>query len=99
MTKTFELHNVKCGGCAQTLRSALEKEGFAPQNINLEVEPRQVTLDIDDEAHEKHFREVVRGLGYPVTDEEIGAFTSTALKAKSFVSCAVGKFDVATQQH
>jgi len=44
-----------------------------------------------EEALEKLFRKKMRKLGYPIDDEEIGSFTATGLKAKSFISCAVGK--------
>ncbi len=51
MTKTLEVYNVKCGGCANTLTTAL-KEDFGKVTVNLEVEPRQITLDIEDNKQE-----------------------------------------------
>ena len=90
MKKSFRALNIKCGGCANTVQQSL-KDDFGEVEVDLEQEPRVVTLDIKDEEHEKLFRKKMRGLGYPMEDENLGAFTATGLKAKSFVSCAVGK--------
>jgi len=39
-------------------------------------------------------RKILRKLGYPLNDEEVSFSNSASLKAKSFVSCAVGKFTI-----
>lgn len=90
MKKEFKALNIKCGGCAKTVSDALKKD-FGVVEVDLEKEPRVVSVEIKDEEHEKLFRKKMRGLGYPMDDEELGAFTATGLKAKSFLSCAVGK--------
>jgi copper chaperone CopZ len=92
MLKTFEVDNVKCQGCANTIKSALEKDGFSDISIDLSCEPRQVTISITDEAQVAQLRATLRKLGYPFSDEEINFGEAAKLKAKSFVSCAVGKF-------
>lgn len=92
MLKSFEVENVKCQGCANTIISSLEKEGFSDISIDLSCEPRKVTIGITDEAQVAQLRAVLRKLGYPFSDEEIRFAESATLKAKSFVSCAVGKF-------
>lgn len=91
MLKTFEVCNIKCGGCANTIKKSLEAEGFEHIDIDLSCEPRKVTVDTIDEASEAHLKATLRNLGYPLCNEEIGFVDSTALKAKSFVSCAIGK--------
>ncbi len=96
MTKTFEVHNVKCGGCANTLITAL-KEEFGEVTVDLEVTPRKITLDIEDEKMEE-LKVKLRGLGYPLTTDELSGLDKAAATAKSFVSCAVGKFNVATSK-
>jgi len=90
LKKSFKALNIKCGGCAKTVSESLKKE-FGKVEVDLEQEPRVVSVEIKDEEHEKLFRKKMRSLGYPMDDEELGAFTATGLKAKSFVSCAVGK--------
>jgi copper chaperone CopZ len=51
MKQTFEVLNVKCGGCANTLIKSL-KEEFGDVEVNLELHPRQITLDIEDSKKE-----------------------------------------------
>ena len=92
MLKTVEVNNIRCGGCVNTIKKALEKEGFTSIDIDLLCEPRKVTVEVTDEASLAHFRTILRKLGYPFSDEEVGFSDSATLKAKSFVSCAVGKF-------
>ena len=96
MKQTFEVYNVKCGGCANTLINSLKDE-FGEVQVDLEVNPRKITLDIEDEKKEA-LKLKLRALGYPLTSDELSGFDKAATTAKSFVSCAVGKFNVATGQ-
>jgi len=93
MKQTFEVHNVKCGGCANTLITSLKDE-FGEVEVDLEVMPRKITLDIEEDKIED-LKTKLRGLGYPLTSDELSGFEKAATTAKSFVSCAVGKFNVA----
>ncbi len=94
MLQTLEVNNVRCEGCANTIKTALNKEGFKEVNVDLSCEPRKVTATVEDEAHAAQFRAILRKLGYSLFDEEIGFSNSATLKAKSFVSCVVGKFSI-----
>ena len=96
MKQTFEVHNVKCGGCANTLINSLKDE-FGEVEVDLEVTPRKITLDIEDDKKED-LKLKLRALGYPLTTDELSGFDKAATTAKSFVSCAVGKFNVATSK-
>jgi len=91
MKQTFEVANVKCGGCAGTLKEKL-KEEFGVVEVDLAVEPRQITLDIVDEQIES-LGVALKKLGYPFVTESMGFFDSSSTKAKSFVSCAIGKIN------
>ena len=51
MKQTFEVLNVKCGGCASTLIKSLKDE-FGEVEVNLDLTPRQITLDINDDKKE-----------------------------------------------
>jgi copper chaperone len=93
MKQTFEVLNVKCGGCASTLTKSLKDE-FGEVSVDLEVTPRKITLDIEDEKLET-LKLKLRSLGYPLSTDELSGFEKAATTAKSFVSCAIGKFDVA----
>ncbi|QOP42214.1 heavy-metal-associated domain-containing protein [Sulfurimonas marina] len=92
MKQTFQVENVKCGGCANTLITKL-KEDFGEVEVNLDVLPREISLDIKDENIET-LRTALKKLGYPMSDEKLSFIDSNATKAKSFVSCAVGKFEL-----
>lgn len=93
MLKTVEVNNIRCEGCVNTLKKALKKEGFSGVEVDLSCEPRKITVNIEDEASEAHFRAILRKLGYPLCEEKT-TFTDVAtFKAKSFISCAVGKFN------
>jgi len=91
MKQTFEVKNVKCGGCAGTLTKSLLEE-FGEVEVNLNVEPRQITLEMEEEKMEA-LKLKLRSLGYPLVTDELNTFQTVGTTAKSFVSCAIGKMD------
>ncbi len=92
MYKSVEVRNVRCDGCANTIVSSLQKEGFTDVSVDLSCEPRVVRVHMDDEALLAHLVSLLRELGYPLVSESSGFVDSATLKAKSFISCATGKF-------
>ncbi|HIP59712.1 MAG TPA: copper chaperone [Campylobacterales bacterium] len=92
MVKEFKVLNIKCGGCASTVKKALKDE-FGEVEVNLEVEPRIITVIADENFDEDKLRQKMKKLGYPFEDEVLGTFEEIGTKAKSFVSCAIGKMD------
>jgi len=91
MIRSFEVENVKCGGCANTLITSL-KEEFGNVEVDLDVNPRKITLDLDDSKQEA-LKLKLRGLGYPLSSDELSGFQKATTTAKSFVSCAIGKMN------
>lgn len=91
MIHTFEVANIRCGGCATTITKALQEAGFKEIVVDLSCEPRKVTVDAVDEAQLAQVKAILRNLGYPLSTEENSGVDSVVLKAKSFVSCAIGK--------
>ncbi|MCW8821188.1 MAG: heavy-metal-associated domain-containing protein [Sulfurovum sp.] len=89
MQQSYEVFNVKCSGCASTLKTKLAEE-FGEIEVNLEVIPRKITLEMEDKDVMK-LAKALRELGYPLASEEMGFMDSTSAKAKSFVSCVIGK--------
>ena len=89
MRKTYKVLNVKCGGCAGTLKKELA-DTFGEVEVNLNIEPREITLDIE-ENQEEELKLKLRSLGYPLTTDELSTLQTVGTKAKSFVSCAVGR--------
>lgn len=99
MVKSFEVANVKCGGCANTIITKLTEAGFKDVSVDLACEPRKVTSFIENEVHEAQFRDLLTKLGYPMANDDLGALQSTGLKAKSFISCATGKFELSRNKN
>lgn len=93
MIQTFEVANIRCGGCATTIKTALDDAGFKEVSVDLISEPRKVTVQIEDNTRLELFKKVLRDHGYPLVEDKLGFVDYTSLKAKSFLSCAVGKFN------
>lgn len=91
MNQTFEILNVKCGGCANTLKKELFAE-FGEINVNLEVIPRQITINIE-ENQINSLKIKLKSLGYPFVSDELNTIEKITTTAKSFISCAIGKMD------
>jgi copper chaperone len=90
MSYDVSVENIKCGGCANTIRTRLEKlDGI--DSVTVDVESGRVTVDGDGNTRQ-NVLERLASLGYPETGSVEGIRSATA-KAKSFVSCAVGRME------
>ncbi|SHG74007.1 heavy-metal-associated domain-containing protein [Flagellimonas flava] len=86
MKTVLQVQNLKCGGCANTIADHLNKiEGM--ESLGIEAETASITLEHQDAELLQQVKTKLKTLGYPVVDEENGML----LKAKSYVSCAIGK--------
>lgn len=89
MSHTYRIRNIRCGGCANTIRRKLVEGGFEV----VAVDPGAHAVTIADAPPERIAAgaALLRTLGYPLADEDatIGDF------ARSVVSCAIGRFDAA----
>ncbi len=83
---TFHVDNLKCGGCANSIRKRLSQ---LPSIGTVIVDPEasSVTVTHDGALTHEEVAAVLMDLGYPETGT--GGF---AQKAKSYISCAVGRF-------
>ncbi len=86
MTHIFEVENIKCGGCMNSIRKGLEQlpgvQAARPDNTTGIVE-------VDFEAgivDEKAIADKLADMGYPIVGEN-----TLGKKAKSYVSCMVGR--------
>ncbi|RLA73759.1 MAG: heavy metal transporter [Epsilonproteobacteria bacterium] len=91
MLQTFQVENIKCSGCANTVKTKL-KEQFDVIEVDLEKTPREITLDIEDKDIDT-LKLRMKSLGYPFCSETLNTIDTFSTKAKSFVSCAIGKMD------
>ena len=89
MSFEIDVENIKCGGCVSSIVSGLKAlDGVV--SVQVDVEQGRVTVDGDD-ALRPMVGEHLKKLGYPEVGSTAGLASAKA-KAKSFVSCAVGRF-------
>jgi len=83
MKQQFEVENIKCGGCVNSIKTALLKlEGVESIEVDKDIDTIALTGTIERGLVVKKLND----LGYP----EKGQNTMVK-KAKSYVSCAVGR--------
>jgi len=87
MTTEIRIENLKCGGCAATIKKGILSLG-AIEKVNIDVEKSIVLVSSRNENLEE-IKSKLSKLGYP----EVGDKNTMIHKAKSFVSCAVGRLD------
>ncbi len=90
MMKTQILvENLKCNGCANTIRKALSQlEGVS--KVEVDVVEGRVDVDFGDSIASESIKQKLSQLGYPEVDALRG-LNKVAANARSFVSCAVGR--------
>lgn len=85
MKNQVVIQNLKCGGCAHTIVTELNKiQGV--DNVNVD----ETTSVVEFESKQKYLEAVANRLGelgYPIENDP----NSILKKAKSYVSCAVGR--------
>ena len=86
MKTTVEIQNLKCGGCANTITSRLENLNNI-KDVEVDNDTDTVTFEFQDQPDLDEAVALLSKLGYPVT----GTPNSLSKKAKSFVSCAIGR--------
>jgi len=90
MNYEISVENIKCGGCAGTIVKKINAiDGI--ESTNVEIEAGIVKVNGIDGLHETLLASLLK-MGYPETGSIEGMAAAKA-KAKSFVSCAVGKFN------
>lgn len=87
MMTVIKIENLKCGGCAATIKKGLLSiENVSDvlvdvANDTVSITSENILIDV--------IKEKLSKLGYP----EVGDKNTIVHKAKSFVSCAVGRID------
>ena len=66
--KTYKVQNINCINCSNLIKSTLEDE-FGEITVNLETEPKEVTVEIKDEKSEAHFIREMADLGFDIINE------------------------------
>lgn len=90
MKPNFEItvENIKCGGCANQIKTKLlAKPGIT--HVSVDVETGGVKIEADLSLKDAVVAQLLQ-LGYPEVGS-VSGLKSAGAKAKSFVSCAVGR--------
>ncbi len=88
MKHTIEVENIKCGGCVNSIKSSLSKmEGVEYVAVDKDTE----IIDIEGSIERTALVEKLHSLGYPEKGHN-----SLMTKAKSYISCAVGRMSEPT---
>jgi copper chaperone CopZ len=86
MKTQIYIQNLKCGGCANTIiKNVSSVESVA--NVTVNVEDNSVNFDLANTERLEEVKSILKKIGYP----EDGEANSIGSKAKSYVSCAIGK--------
>jgi copper chaperone len=80
------IQNLKCGGCVKTITKKL-RDLDNITDIKVDVDESSVSFNHKDNLDMFVVIETLKENGYPVE----GDANSIGTKAKSFVSCAIGK--------
>lgn len=86
MKTTLQIQNLKCGGCGHTVTTKLSTLNNII-NVTVDVENDTVSFEYSDENDLEEAKKKLLTLGYPA----VGEANPLTAKAKSFVSCAVGR--------
>lgn len=88
MAWTIAVENIKCGGCANSIERALQAiPALGP--VAVDVASGEIRIDGDESARAAVTARLLQ-LGYPERGSVAGLGSAVA-KAKSFVSCAIGR--------
>lgn len=88
MEETLKIQNLKCGGCANTLITKLS-ELKSVSNVEVDNNNSAVSFNHENETNLTEVKTLLSKLGYPIVGEKNVLTT----KAKSFVSCAIGRIN------
>lgn len=86
-TYTIYVENLKCGGCANTIKKTISKiDGV--QRVEIDNEESRIDLEVSNADFQiDSIKQKLKSIGYP----EMGAANNTFTAAKSYVSCAIGR--------
>ena len=86
MKTSLEIQNLKCSGCSNTITKKIS--GLKDVTLlKIHTDTNTLSFQYKNETTVAKIKELLSSIGYPVVGEK-NAFTT---KAKSFVSCAIGR--------
>ena len=98
MLSQIYIDNLKCGGCAATIVTELQKLSDV-QKVQIDSEHDLVLVESEEGSDLNIVKDKLKSLGYPEKNSVHG-FEKFSTHAKSYVSCAIGKINNAkTKTH
>ncbi len=88
MKSKIYIQNLKCGGCATTIHKSLDALSGV-SNVEVNNEDNSVSFDLENDDLMTEVKSTLSRLGYPVIDDP----NNLLLKAKSYLSCAIGRVE------
>lgn len=87
----FNVENIKCGGCANSIQSKIKEiDGVSDVDVDIENGVVDIKVSNEDESTRELLGKKLHDMGYPEEGTSEG-FDAVKTKATSFVSCAVGR--------
>jgi copper chaperone CopZ len=87
-TEKIIIANLKCGGCATTIKNDLLKLNGVNE-VSVDIENDAVNVNYNDDVDRKIIIDKLHSLGYPEATAENGLL----LQIKSYASCMVGRIN------
>lgn len=87
-TEKIIIANLKCGGCATTIKNDLLKLNGVNE-VSVDIENDAVNVNYNDDVERKIIIDKLHSLGYPEATAENGLL----LQIKSYASCMVGRIN------
>ncbi|NQY24039.1 MAG: heavy-metal-associated domain-containing protein [Campylobacteraceae bacterium] len=66
MKKTFKAENISCQNCANLIKGSLQDD-FGEISVNLETNPKEVSLDIEA-SKEEEFKSEMADIGFKIIE-------------------------------
>ena len=88
MNLDIRVENIKCGGCANSIEKKIRTISGV-SDVVVDIENGKVVVSGDSLDRDKVIQELTH-MGYPEAGSVEG-LKAAAKKAKSYVSCAIGK--------
>ncbi|NQY26369.1 MAG: heavy-metal-associated domain-containing protein [Piscirickettsiaceae bacterium] len=91
MKLMIKVENIHCGGCANTITKKLMAIDSV-KSIDIAIDEQVVTIDADNDAERATYITALLAMGYP-EQGSVEGLAALKSKAKSVVSCAIGKIN------
>ncbi|WP_298345056.1 heavy-metal-associated domain-containing protein [uncultured Algibacter sp.] len=88
MQTSLKIQNLKCGGCSNTIMKKLSDIKDLNE-LEVSLDNDTVSFYYENEKTLAEVKELLNSIGYPIAGDK-NALTT---KAKSFVSCAIGRLN------